>query len=512
MERRRKENSPDSEDRFSALLSNVSAIQAVVSAVEGTIGPKGLDAMLVDDLGNVVVTNDGVTILEMMDAPHPAAKILINMAKGQDKQIGDGTTTAALIASSIISEGVNWILKGVPPSKIIEGIEICLPHVLAMLKGKAIDISSLEDPKIKQVALTSSKGKDDIACLIIEGAKLVGRELLLRKDFKFQDTLLCSEQEENEVFPGVILQRNPVFEFSTFSSTKGKILVIDDALEPEKVDEGALATEKGFAQLIERQESFVKNINKLKAVGVKAVFVDRGIDDAALELLNDAGILAVARVGRDDWKKICSFTGAIPIKIGGLNREPSYIEKHLGDAEEITYHHELREVRILGGKCKSHVTILIAGATEEVIEERLRIAKDTAAAVQSAVQGGVIPGEGIAELHLARSLERMRSQIKGISTYGLDCLVAGLRKPFLQIMANAGFSPLEKLEQVLSPMDDWEKLKGIDCETGEVIELLLAGIVDPVPVKIYAIKSACEIAVAILRINTIIKMRTEFDH
>jgi chaperonin GroEL (HSP60 family) len=198
------------------------------------------------------------------------------------------------------------------------------------------------------------------------------------------------------------------------------------------------------------------------------------------------------------------------IKRTGLKKELADLDKYIGFAEKIYEDEKLEQVRILGGKGKPMATILVGAATEEVVGERERIAKDAASSVQAAVKGGYVPGGGSIEIAIAREVEKTRDQLKGMAAYGVDCVANALRRPLSQIVENAGYNHLEKLEQVIAAQhrQNIDSL-GIDCDTGEVADMLDRGVIDPAPVKLHAIKAAGEVAVAILRIDTIIKKKEE---
>ena len=173
-----KDNTQEVDERLAALITNSNAIRAVAAAVEGTIGPKGLDIMLVDRFGEVTITNDGVTILKQMDVNHPAAKILINIAKAQQEEVGDGTTTATLMAGAMVAEGVAQILRGVPVARVIEGIKIGINKAQEILNANVIPVNGIDDPNLKNVALIAGRENQDIAELVTDAAKLIGKKNL----------------------------------------------------------------------------------------------------------------------------------------------------------------------------------------------------------------------------------------------------------------------------------------------------------------------------------------------
>lgn len=498
------------DERLAALLTNANAVRAITAAVEGTIGPKGLDTMLVDRFGEVIITNDGVTILDKMDVNHPAAKMLINIAKAQQAEVGDGTTTATIMAGGLVAEGVNQVLRGVPIARVIEGVKFGVAKAAEELKEGGRQVADINDPVLRKVAMIAGREYDDIADLVVSAAKLIGIEKLCEHNFKLSDIITAEEGADNEVFMGVIVDKERMSQEMPSEIGNGKILIIDDALEPEEIEDEALSTESGFKRYIDLQEEFKRNIHKIVDLDVKIVLVDRGVHDTAEEILTDAGVMVIQRVPAKDLRRAAEHVGARMIKRTGLKKELNDIEKYLGFAEKVYEDEKLEQVRILGGTGKPMATILVGAATEEVVGERERIAKDAASSVQAAVKGGYVPGGGSIEIAIARRVDKAREQLKGMAAYGLDCVVSALKHPLSQIVENAGYNPLEKVEEVIAAQTakNADSL-GIDCDTGKVHDMLELGVVDPVPVKLHAIKAAGEVAVAILRIDTIIKKKED---
>lgn len=502
----------DVDERLAALITNSNAVRAISSAVEGTLGPKGLDTMLVDKFGEVVITNDGVTILTTMEANHPAAKMLINIAKAQQAEIGDGTTSATVMAGALVSEGVEQVLKGVPVTRVIEGIKAGVAKALEQIKEKSIPVTGMNDPRLIMVALIAGREHEDIARLVVEAAGMTGVDKLKDPSFKLSDAVKSKEGAENEVFMGLIINRERLNKHMPGDVKNARILVIDDALEPEEIEDEALATEAGFAKYLELQEQFKNNLKKIAEMGVKVVLVDRGVDNYAEEVLTDSGIMVVQRVSNKELRKAAEHTGARPIKRTGLKKDISDLTKYLGKAKRVYEDEKLEHIRILGGKGKPTATVLVGAATEEVVGERERIAKDAAASVQASVKGGIVPGGGSIELALVREVEKVRENVRGMAAYGVDCVVEALKRPFSQIVANAGFNPLEKIGDVTAAqVKEGKDSLALDCDSGEVADMFALGVIDPTLVKLYALKAAGEIAEAILRIDTIIKKREDLN-
>jgi len=502
----------DVDEKLAALMTNANAIRAIASAVEGTLGPKGLDTMLVDNFGGVVITNDGVTILTMMEANHPAAKMLINIAKAQQEEIGDGTTTATVLAGALVSAGFEQAVKGVPVARVIEGMRFGLRKAVEVVTEGASPLLGLTDPLVLRVALVAGREHKDIAELVVEAASLIGEEKLNERTFRFSDTVVAEEGADNQVLMGVIINKERMNRQMPKELEQVKVLIIDDALEPEEMDDEALGTEAGFSRYLQLQEEFKENISKIADLHIKLVLADRGVSDIAEELLSEQGIMVIQRVMDKDLRQVAELTGARMIKRTGLKKTVAELEKNLGFAEKVTSDEKLEHVRVLGGRGKPMATVLVGAATAEVVGERERIAKDAAASVQLAVQSGVVPGGGAIELAASRAVEKIRDEVRGMAAYGVDCVVEALKRPMAQIVANAGFNPLEKLGDVIAAQ---AKTGGcslaIDCESGLVADMYEIGVADPARVKLYALQAAGEVAEAILRIDTIIKKRDEKD-
>jgi len=495
------------DERKSALLSNAGAIAAVASAVEGTLGPKGLNCMLVDRFGEVTISNDGCAILERMEVSHPAGRLLIQTAKAQDKEVGDGTTTACLLASTLISAGVEQVLRGVPVAKVIEGMRAGIQEAMNLLRARSRPVRGFDDPLLKQAALIAGRGQEDIAALALKGARIAGRRRLEERGFRLADWVVAKERAENEVFCGMTIEKEPLNRQMPRALTPARILLIDDALEPEEIEEEALATEAGFERYRELQEAFRKGLSRVIEAGVNLVMVGRGVADVAEQVLTEAGVMVVRRVSARDLARAAEHTGARPIKRVGLGVQGLEMEKLVGRARRVYYDEKLGHLRIMGGKGKRTATLLVGASTAEVRAERQRIAEDAASAVQHALLGGIVAGGGAAEMEILPQIERLRASLPGMACYGVDCVLAALRRPLAQISANAGFNPLEKVEQVRAAVAAGKEAVGIDCDRGEICEMFALGVVDATNVKLQALKTAAEVAEAVLRINLIIRRR-----
>ncbi|UKS30379.1 TCP-1/cpn60 chaperonin family protein [Paenibacillus sp. HWE-109] len=503
----------EGEERYSTLVNNAAAVRAICSAVEGTLGPKGLDTMLVGGQGEVIITNDGVTILEKMDVTHPAARLMIQVARSQQRQIGDGTTTATVLAGALVQEGVAQVTRGVPVAKVVSGMLQGIELAVTSLQGRSRAIAGLDDSALKRIAITAGREQADIAGLIIQAAEAVGEPKLREEGYRFADSVLAHEAASSEVWTGILLNQKPMnLHLEDEARRDLRILVLHDALEPEAVSEESLVTEAGFQRYMQLREQFRSSFSMLLELGVGLIASDRGVDPEAEQFCSDHGILVLQRLSRRDLQLLSEHTGARPVRRTALRKSAPELGAALGHAGYAAYDERLERVRVAGGRGDQHVTVIVGAATREAAHERSRIAKDAASAVQAAVRGGYLPGGGAAEMAVAHDLDRARETMKGMEGFGVAAVAGALRKPLAQIVVNAGYNPLEKVEELKAAQLALETDSlGIDCDTGQVTDFVQVGIVDPADVKIHALQAAGEVAAAVLRIHTVIKMKQPFE-
>lgn len=501
--------SENKDNQYSFLENNANAVRAVMSAVDNTIGPKGLDTMLVDQFGQVVITNDGVTILREMAVSHPVAKMLINAVKAQQEAVGDGTTTVALMAGELILSGIEQMLRGVPAAQVIAGIRAGITAAHQAMARSAQPVTAEDRDALYQIALIAGREHADIAQLITEGVALIGRDKLLEEGFKLSDMVKAVEGADNEVFSGVLVEKERADRQMPLAVHDDvHILVLDDALEPERLEDEALATESGFKHYLALRQTFKEQLQKIIITGARVVFVDRGLDDLALETLSEAGIMVVSRVPHKTLEAIAEHTGARMIKRSTLEKPPAELAKVLGRAEAVVGDEKRQQIKVIGGAGKPMATVLVGASTGEIVGERERIAKDAAASVQAAVQYGLVVGGGAGELAIARELEDVKNDLPPMAAFGVDCVMNALRQPFWHIAANAGFNPLEKLSEINKAQITAKSAHlGLDCDSGEVADLFERGIVDPAYVKLHGLTVAGEVAEAVLRIHIIVKKK-----
>ncbi|MCR8845824.1 TCP-1/cpn60 chaperonin family protein [Paenibacillus sp. SC116] len=510
----------DSDERYATLLNNAQAVRTLCSAVEGTLGPKGLDVMLVGAQGDIILTNDGVTILDRMDVTHPVAKLVIQVARAQQQEVGDGTTTATVLAGALVEAGVQQVMRGVPAAKVVAGIQQGIAYASQLLAERSIALQGWDDSLLRQAVYIAGREQEDIVQLVLDAGKLIGWDTLKSKTFRLADTVEAHELAENECFEGLLLKQKPLHYEWLSEQSDCRVLVLQDGLVPEELDEQLLSTEAGFQQYMQLQRAFMLQLEQLKQLGVGLIVLERSIHPEAEQFCFDHEIMVVQRVSREQVKRVAQLTGAKPLKRTALSKAGNELEAMLGQTPAVRYDERLERVRLYAppqptpsawspaaGAAKQ-VTMLVGASTREIVGERARIAADAASALQAAIQGGILPGGGTAELAVSYALERYRETVRGMEAFGIAAVAEALRKPMAQVVLNAGYNPLEKLEEARAAQTAaGNDAIGIDCDTGALLPVMEAGIVDPARVKLYALRAAGEVAAAVLRIHTVIKMR-----
>lgn len=499
----------------SVLLNNLNTIRSIADAVRGTFGPQGLDVMMIDQFGDYTITNDGVKILSLIETAHPAAKMLIDAAKAQEEEVGDGTTTVTILVDAILSEAVKQVEKGVPIPKLIEGLKLALAKASKTLTEISLPVTGLDDPNLKSIALIAGRGEAELVNLVLGAARevdLPGMESkLLAPGFKLAKSIISKSQTESQIIKGVILNKGRVNPAMPSSLTDCKVFVVDDALAPEDLPQEAMGTEQGFAQFKQFQQSFLNGLRKLVDLGVKLVLIEANLHPHAEELFAQAGIVAVQRVRSSELHRACQFTGAKAASRRTLNLSINELEKFLGKVDSVREDEKLGMIILEGGSSELMSTLIIGASTEAIADEKQRIATDVASSIQAALRGGVVPGGGAAELALIPSLEKLKKEQShnlSLAHYGIDCLLEALKKPLAQISQNIGLNPLEKVAQVLSSQASQNDYSlGLNTENGEIVSMLELGVVDPTLVKQAALKTACEVATQLLKVSVIIKSK-----
>ena len=483
---------------YNALDSNSNAVMAVADTVRTTLGPKGLDKLLIDQAMNRHVSNDGVTILLSLKAIHPVARMIVEIAERQEQLVGDGTTTAVVMAAEMIKEGKRLIRElGVHPTKVVEGIESGVRHACELLENdaKAICINDVGLENIVRTSLASKLDGERLARFVITSIRTVGENAKYNGQYDFGKgiSVIRKTSIEDQVVNGMVLERQRLDPELPLEMDQASVLIVKLDLKPVK--EAWIKENKNYQEILlmenDRLSKSREIVDSMVKTGANTVFIaSPEVDPAVEDMLVARGIFA-ARIATEEIEPLCRYTGAKPARMADDLKKPDI----LGKAEQIYEDEDNGIIYIKGGQGRNMVTLMVSGSTKETSLERWRAAIDGVNAAEAALNKGIVPGGGAAELHL---IDKVKSQkLKGLEQVGLEVVAAALESVMRQILTNAGFNGLEKVMVArVSP-----PAYGIDINTGEPADMWKAGIVDPLLVKTTALKAAGEIAQSVLRID-----------
>jgi thermosome len=500
-----------------AQRNNIMAAKIIAETVKTTLGPKGMDKMLVSSFGDVTITNDGATILKELDVQHPAAKMLVEVAKAQDNEVGDGTTTAAVLAGELLAKAENLLDQNIHPTIIIEGFKKASEKAREVLESMAIPISLNDDKRLLDVAVTSmgSKGisaaKEHFAKLAVEAVKQVAEE----KDGKIKadiDLIKVLKKhgkslEETELVKGMVIDKEVAHPQMPKLVNNAKIALLNAKLEIEKTEFDAKINIESPEQMklfIDEEERMLREmVEKIAEVGANVVLCEKGIDDVALHFLAKKGILAVKNVSSSDMEKLARATGGkIVASVKDLTPDV------LGEAKTV------EEVKIGDDKlvyvreCKNPkaVTIVVRGGTEHVVDEAERSLHDALCVVRNAIEDGkIVPGGGAPEAEVARQLRDYAVKVGGREQLAIEAFAEAVESIPLTLAENAGLDPVDIMVALRAKHESASTPSyGVDVFSGKIRDMLELNIVEPLRVKLQVIKSASEAANMILKIDDVI--------
>ena len=495
---------------------NILAARIIAETVRTTLGPKGMDKMLVDSLGDIVVTNDGATILDKIDLQHPAAKMMVEVAKTQDKEAGDGTTTAVVIAGELLRKAEELLDQNIHPSIIIKGYALAAEKAQEILEGIAKEVDVEDKEILKKAAMTAITGKaaeeerEYLAEIAVEAVRQVaekvdGRYVVDLDNIKFEKKEGGSVKD-TKLIRGVVIDKEVVHPGMPKRVENAKIALINEALEVKETETDAeirITSPEQLQAFLEQEERMLKEmVDKIKEVGANVVFVQKGIDDLAQHYLAKYGIMAVRRVKKSDMEKLAKATGAkIVTNVKDLTSED------LGEAELVEQRKVAGENMIFVEGCKNPkaVTILIRGGTEHVVDEVERALEDAVKVTKDIVEDGkIVAAGGAPEIELAIRLDEYAKEVGGKEQLAIEAFAEALKVIPRTLAENAGLDPIETLVKVIAAHKEKGPTIGIDVFEGEPADMLERGVIAPLRVPKQAIKSASEAAIMILRIDDVI--------
>ena len=493
--------------------SNVAAGKAVAEAVRTTLGPRGMDKMLVDSSGTVVITNDGATILDEMDIDHPAAQMMVEVAETQEEAVGDGTTTAAVLVGELLSRAEDLLEDELHPTVVVEGYAEAARLAAEAVDEQVID-GDIDTDLLEAVAESSMTGKGtgdvtarDLAELVVGAVEQVATDHGVDDDAIHIQPRSGAPSSATELVDGVVFEDDPAHDSMPRSVEDASVAVLETKLEVRQGDvdaEYAIGSVDELTAALEAEEAELRGYaDTLSAAGVDVLVCRKAIDDRVAGHLADAGILAFESVSSSDADDVARVTGASRLgTLDGLSADD------LGHAETVAVESAGDDddiVSVRGGDASEAVTLLVRGSTEHVVDELERAVNDAVDVVIAARESGVVPGAGATEIAISTHLRAAAASVEGRAQLAIEAFADAVDALPRTLAENTGADPIDTLVDLRATHDS-EGRAGIIAEgrTATVGDPLEAGIVDPAAVKHEAVESATEAATMVLRIDDVI--------
>jgi thermosome len=500
-----------------AQRSNIMAAKAVAGAVRTTLGPKGMDKMLVDTMGDVVITNDGVTILKEMDIEHPAAKMMVEIAKTQDQEVGDGTTTAVVLAGELLKQAEDLLEQEIHPTVIAAGYRAAADKSMEILKDLAVSVSTKEDDLLRKIATTAMTGKgsqsarDELAVMAVDAVKaVVDEDGTVDTDNITVEKKVGGGITDSMLVGGVVIDKERLHPNMPKKVTDARIALLNAAIEIEKTEVDAkiqITSPDQLQAFLDQEETMLRDmVDRIASSGANVVFCQKGIDDLAQHFLAKAGIYTVRRVKKSDIEKLARATGGrIVTSIHELTKDDlgkaGLVEERKVSDEKMTFVEECENPK--------SVSIILRGGTEHVVDELNRAMEDALRVVGVAVEDKMlVAGGGAPEVELALRLRAYASTVGGREQLAIESFADAMEVIPKTLAENAGLDQIDTLVALRSAHEKGIKTAGLDMDSGKPVDMLSLGVVEPLRVKTQAINSAAEAAVMILRIDDVIASKS----
>ena len=500
-----------------AQFNNIAAAMAISDAVRSSLGPRGMDKMLVDSVGDVVITNDGVTILKEMDVQHPAAKMLVEVAKTQDAEVGDGTTTSVILAGEFLKKARDLIDANVHPTIIAKGYRMANTKAQEVLNKTSMKVSIDDDETLGLIAETAmiskqvNNSKEQFAKLVVDAVKTVvdkdknGNYVVDLKNIQTVKKEGAS-MENSYIVKGLIIDKEPVQPSMPKVVSGAKIALIDAPFEVKKTEIDAkiqITAPNQLSKFVAEEENMLKEmVAKVKASGANVVFCQKGIDDLAQHFLAKEGIYACRRVKKSDMERLGRSTGANVInKISELSAED------LGYAETV----ELKKIEneemtfITGVKEPKTVSVLVRGGTKHVADEVERSLVDAWSVVRVAIEDGMmVTGGGSTAMEIAMQLRDYAASVGGREQIAIESYASAMERIPRPLAENAGLDPIDVLIEMRKQHKAGNNYAGLNPYSGKVEDMRKLNVIEPYRIGKQAINSATDAAIMVLRIDDVI--------
>lgn len=503
-----------------AQSNNIYAARLIAETVKSTLGPRGMDKMLVDSMGDVVITNDGATILKEIDVAHPAAKMVIEVAKTQDAECGDGTTTSVILTGELLKVAGDLLEKGIHPTTITAGYQMAAKQAIQVLEGMAIPVKKTDTATLKQISATSLNSKnisynsDLISDIVVKSctsvAETTGEGKAAKTEVDLDNILIQKAKggslEDTSLIQGIILDKERVHSGMPASVKGAKIALVNAALEIKKTEVDAkieITAPNQLEAFLAQEEATLKGmVEKVKKSGATVLITQKGIDDLAQHYLAKAGIYAVRRAKKSDMEKLAKATGAQIVNTlddltgKSLGTAGLVEERKIGD-DKFTFVTECPSAKA--------VSILLRGGTEHVVDEAERALHDALSVVAVALEDGkMTPGGGAAATEIAMQLRDHASTVGGREQLAIEAFADAVEVVPRTLAENAGLDELDILLNLRRAHKKGQKTFGVNVFTGKIEDMVENHVIEPLRVGTQEIKAATEAAVMILRIDDVI--------
>jgi len=506
---------PESTERTmgkDAQRNNILAAKLVADSVKTTLGPKGMDKMLVDSIGDITVTNDGVTILEQMDIEHPAAKMMVEIAKTQESEVGDGTTTAIMFAGKLLENAEKLLDMKIHPTIITKGYGLAAEKARQFLNELAVEISFEGKEDLKSIAVTAMTGKgaeivkEKFAEIIVQAIEQIKDEDNIDLGNIKIEKNKSNRVENTELIKGLVIDKERVSMDMPRKIAGARIALVSDALElktPEGDAKISITNPDQLQEFINRDDLRLKEIvEQVRLSGANVLFCQKGIDDVVQYYLSKNKIYACRRVSKSDMENLARATGG---KIISNLNELSDVELGKAEIVEEIKQGEDAMTYVRGCENPKALTILIYGGSEHVLDEMERALKDGLGDVAAVIKSKkIVAGAGAIEIELSKRLKEFANSLSGREQLAVQEFANALEFIPNTLAENAGYDPIDVLTELKSKHDNGEKYAGINIFNNKIENSLNAGIIEPMKIKTQAISSATEVAVMILRIDDVL--------
>lgn len=500
-----------------AQRNNIMAARVIGEVLKTTLGPRGMDKMLIDSLGDITITNDGAAILNEIDVEHPAAKMMVEIAKTQDDMVGDGTTTSVVLASELLKKAEELIDQGIHPTILVSGYRKAAQKAVETINKMAVPVDINDRKTLLKIALTSMSSKavggarEHLAEIAIDAVKQVMEQRGDKRIADIDNIQLVKKTGksllETQLIQGIIIDKEVVHSGMPKKKENAKIALLDCALEIEKTEISAEIRIRDPAQMkafLDQETSMMKAmVDKIKAAGADVVFCQKGIDDMVQHFLAKEGILAARRIKESDMEKLARATGGrIVSDLEDLSA------KDLGQAGLVEERKIGEDKMIFVEKCKDphSVAILLRAGLERMVDEAERAMTDSLSVISDVIENSrIVAGGGAIEVEVAKELRNYATKVGGREQLAIEAFAEAVEVIPKTLAENAGFEPIDIIVELRAAHEKEDgKYKGINVFTGKLQDSFEAGVIEPAVVKEQAIKSAAESAAMILRIDDVI--------